>query len=561
MVKYIKIFVPIFFLSFFLAGGVFFYSGITRHGLKQLSHQSNRWLLFENTDDSYITASQYKIDVLHYNLNFDLNAKDKILKGDVTIKGVVNDAGLKQIDLNFYDNMKISMLTLNGSSTGYSEKGTTLSIPLNNTNIDTFTVRVVYEGTPKRLGFSSFVFGEINGRSCVYNLSEPTYASTWFPCDDRPDDKATYDIKITNDSSEVSASNGKLISVTTNGNRRTYYWKTVYPTSTYLICLYSSNYVNFSDKYISQNKADTMAVEYYAFPNQADEAKIDFKENTAMIDFFAKKFGEYPFIKEKYGVAEFLWQMGAMETQTLTGVGSNFVGGKQFFNDIYAHELAHQWFGDAVGLKTWKDIWLNEGFASYCEALYAEHKGGAGALQSVMMSKFNENFKGTLYNPKNLFGSTVYDKGAWVLNMLRREVGDSLFFGILRKYFKTYEYKNASTADFKNICEQVSHKDLTQFFDQWVYTGTGIIELRYNWKVAEKESSFVVNIDLEQTQKGYDVYKFPLDVKINFEDKTGQVKTFWIDSRQKELKIITSKRPVSIKLDPDNWLLASIPGE
>ena len=512
----------------------------------------------ESDSDNYISANQYKINVLHYYMNFDLYPSKKNLAGDVLITGLILDKSIKQIDLNFYDNMKISKLELNGKQVFYNESGTKLTIPLDSAVTDTFKIRIVYNGTPKRMGFSSFVFGEINGKSCVYNLSEPEYASTWFPCNDIPSDKALLDMKITSDSSEVSASNGKLISISTKGSRRTYYWRTIYPISTYLICLYSSDYVNFSDKYISQDKADTMAIEYYVFPKQLKDARTDFQEIPQMIDFFAKKFGEYPFIKEKYGMAEFLWNLGAMETQTLTGVGFSFIGGKQFFNDVYAHELSHHWFGDAVGPETWKDIWLNEGFATYCEALYAEHKGGPGALQSSMMSKFQDNFKGTVYNPDDLFSNTVYDKGAWILQMLRHQVGDSTFFRILRSYFSEYEYKNATTKDFEGVCEKVSGENLSKFFDEWVFNGTGIINLNYDWKAEKYNNSYLISMNLKQTQKGYDTYYFPLDVKIQFADHSSIIKTFQVDKRQKTIEFKVEKKPIEINLDPGNWLLAEI---
>ncbi len=515
----------------------------------------------DNVPAGYILSSQYKINVLHYYLNFHLYPKRKLLKGDATITGLLLDKNMRQIDLNFYDNMKISSLELNGKSSNYTDKGTTLSIPLNQTTDDSFNVHITYEGTPRRVGLSSFVFGEINGQSCVYNLSEPNYASTFFPCNDIPSDKALFDIKITNDSSEVSASNGKLVSITTNDSRRTYYWKTIYPTSTYLVCLYSSDYKTFSQKYISKNKADTMSIVYYAFPDQLKKAEKDFPVNLDIMNYFSKTFGEYPFIKEKYGVAEILWQLGAMETQTLTAIGSNFVGGRQFFTDIYAHELSHHWFGDAVGPKTWKDIWLNEGFATYCEALWAEHLGGAGSLQSSMMDKFQDDFPGTVYNPVDLFGSTVYNKGAWVLHMLRHEVGDSVFFKILRSYYQKFKYKSASTKDFEEECEKVFGKSLSYFFEQWVFDGTGIIDLNYKWSVEKEIDSYNVVLNLDQIQKGYPVYQFPIDVKFQFNDMTSMVKTFRIDSRQKLLEISFGKKPDGITLDPGNWLLAKIQPE
>lgn len=506
--------------------------------------------------DDYITQNQKYIDVLHYDINIQLNTKLRIINADVKIKGVIKNKDLKRIDLNFYDNFNISDVYLNGKKTTYENKGTRFSILRPPTLVDTFTIRVVYSGKPVRRGFSSFVFASINGQSVVYSLNEPNYASTWFPCNDIPSDKALLDIKITNDSSQVSVSNGKLIDVKTVNNKRTYHWKTYYPIATYLISLYSSNYKEFDQTYISQNKADTMKIKYYAFPYNYKKAKVDFSINLDMLKFMSKTFGEYPFIKEKYGVAEFLWQLGAIEHQTITGIGSSLVGGDNFFNDVYIHELSHQWWGDAVSIKDWKDIWLNEGFATYNEALYDEYKAGPAALRSTMLSKAQNRFSGKLYNPHNYFSRTVYNKGAWVLHMLRREVGDSTFYSILRKYFEKYKYKNVSTNDFKVLSEKISGKNLTYFFKQWVYEGTGRIEAEYNWDVDEDGDDIYLDFQLEQIQKGYKSYNFPLDIKINYEDSSNEIKTIRINNINVEKRIKLKARPINIELDPNNWLLS-----
>ncbi len=530
-----------------------FISSFSKCGLAKTTNKKKYNLKFalQNIPENYISPNQYNINVLSYKLNIDLHPSKKILNGDVLIKGVILDKQLKQIDLNFYDNMKISQLTLNNMKVGYSDENTRLTIPITEMCPDTFLIRIVYSGTPKREGFSSFVFGELNGKSCVYNLSEPIYASTWFPCNDIPTDKALVEMNITNDSSEVSVSNGVLIGISTNGTRRTYHWKSNYPIATYLVCLYSSDYKTFSQKYISLDSKDTMAIDYYVFPNQVDEAKIDFEDHPDMLHFFSKTFGEYPFIKEKYGVTEFLWQLGAMETQTMTAVGFNLISGQKLYTEIYSHELSHHWFGDAVTPKTWKDIWLNEGFASYCEALYNEHIGGFNALRSTMLSKLQNNYNGTVYNPNDLFGQTVYQKGAWVLHMLRHDVGDTTFFQILRKYFDLYKYKNASTEDFENVCEAVSGKDLHQFFKQWVYEGTGKIRAAYSWKIDGKN----LIINFSQIQKGYYTYQFPLDIQIKYFDNSEVLKTVYIDKKEKSFTIKLNKVISDIKVDPENWIL------
>ncbi len=549
-----------FFMSIGWLTGVLPLKSIIKIGKEASLPTKNSNTGFPNLDVSsdYISSNQFNIDVLHYDLSLDLYPEEKLLKGIAEITGVLLNSKIDKIDLNFYDNMKIKKLTVNNLAVGYENKDTRLSIFVDTLKIDTFKLKIVYEGTPKRTGLSAFVFGEINGSSAIYNLNEPTYASTWFPCNDIPTDKAFLDISITNDSSQTSVSNGVLVGKEIHGNRKTYHWKTNYPISTYLICLYSSKYLEFNDSYISTSN-DTMQIQYFVFPHHLNEAKNDFKNTPKMIQCFSKIFGEYPFILEKYGIAEFLWQMGAMEHQTITGIGSNFVGGKNFFEDVYVHELAHHWWGDAVGPATWKDIWLNEGFSTYSEALYAESKSGKEALQSTMLGKFSDGFTGTLYDPgKNLFSPTVYEKGAWVLHMLRWELGDSIFFDILQTYFERYKYKNASTDDFIHVCEDISQKDLSKFFDQWVFSGIENIELDYTWKIKEESmEKYIVTLNLNQTQKDYPFFEFKLEVMFEYDDKSFS-KIIYMDEREKSFEFIVDRRPNQLILDPHNWLLANI---
>ena len=507
----------------------------------------------------YNPASQRAVDVKHYTIKIDLHPEQKKILGDVDITLRMFDHRTDKVDLNFYENLKIKKVEFNGTNVSFDRAEKILSIHKTDKNLDSADIRIIYEGTPENLGFGSFTFGNEEGSPTVYSLNEPVFASTWFPCVDLPDDKALADIYITNDSSEVSLSNGKLIDIQTHKSRRTYHWKTFYPISTYLIALYSAKYKSFSEKYVSINR-DTVNLYCYALPKEFDDAKNDFSDHPDYMKTFEKLFGPYPFPKEKYAVAEFWWQMGAMEHQTITGIGSNFISGKKFFSDMLIHELAHHWWGDAVGPKTWKDVWLNEGFATYSVALYWEKRSGFKALQSTMNSKIGSFDTGTLYNPGNaIFGQLVYDKGAWVLHMLRKEVGDSSFFKILRQYFKQYKYGNASTYDFKSVCEKVSGKNLDQFFNEWVFKGKGIIELEYDWNTKQTGQNFSTIIHIKQLQKGYDIYKFPVDIKMIFDnDDQFVVSTERISSKEQKIKLESKKKPTKIILDPDGWLLADI---
>lgn len=515
----------------------------------------NDFLLSANDINEYISNNQELIDIVHYDLDINIYPNEKKIHGKVIIKGVFKDSTLKQIDLNLYDNLEIERLELNSEKVTYSHEGSTLSLFANETEKDTFRVFIEYSGAPYNIGLSSFSFSEKDSNYVISSLNEPIYASTWFPCNDKPDDKALLDIKITNEKQYTSVSNGKLISVTSDKSRKTYQWKTVYPISTYLVTINSGIYTKFSDRYITET--DTMDVDFYVFPEDIEKAKKDFFETTRMIEIFSGLFGEYPFIKEKYGIIEFLWQSGAMENQTITAIGSSFVSGYGFFKDILIHELAHHWWGNAVGPKSWKDIWLNEGFATYSEALYFEAESGFASLRSTMINNMDFQDK-RLYAPEGrLLSSTVYEKGAWVLHMLRRIVGKEKFFAILRNYFERYKYKNASTEDFKKICEDTAGKDLTQFFNQWVFEGEERIELYTKLSVLNENGKIVNRLRIKQEQGK--IFDFPLDIKLYFNNSdSDSVLSFNINTRDTVLLLNVPSELRNYKVDPDNWLLAEI---
>lgn len=507
------------------------------------------FFLNDGVKAGYITRANKNVDILHYHLKLELNAEQKLIAGEVKIIAHKLVPEQRNIDLHFYGNMIVKKVTSQSTVLNFHHIKNILTVDVSDIEKDTIEFSVQYYGSPKKSGFNGFVFGEINNIPLIYNLSEPNYAPSWFPCDDDPEDKALLDIEITNDSNFVSVSNGRLVEIRNSGNKRTYHWKSNYPISTYLIAVYSSNYVSFTEKYKSIT-GEELPLEFYVLPNHLDAAKIDFAEHQDMLEAFENLFGEYPFIEDKYGVAEFLWNYGAMENQTITGIGYNLISGRNFARDILAHELAHHWWGNAIGPKTWKDIWLNEGFASYSEALYLEYKFGKSSLQSAMRSKFSENFRGSLYNPVNLFSETVYDKGAWVLHMLRNEIGDSNFFNSLRKYYELYKYKNASTEDFKAVCESVSNKNLDRFFDDWVYNDKGIIRCEYSFDNLNK------TLSITQINEEFDNFHFNLDLRIIYSDGSSEVKTFRIEESRVSFDLNTSKKIKEIIPDADGKLLA-----
>lgn len=501
-----------------------------------------------------------KIDVLEYDLTLDVIQKEKFIHESAKIKILSLDKTAREIELDFYDNFEIISVKIDELSASYIYEDNVIRIIKNSISKDTSFVEIVFEGEPQNLGLGSFSMEKKNGMQYLSTLNEPIFASTWFPCNDSPHDKAKLKISVTHDSGMVTISNGILQNIETIKDRRTYSWATDYPIATYLVSIYSAPYKEFSQKYYSQN--DSMNINYYVMEENLENAKMEFSDHVKYLEVLTELFGEYPFIDEKYGVAEILWQQGAMESQTITSIGSNFISGKKFSEDILVHELAHHWWGNSVTPKTWKDIWLNEGFATYSEALYYENTKGKSALNSTMysFSRMLDNEKDeTLYNPGvDIFSFTVYNKGAWVLHMLRKEIGDSLFFAGVNAYYDKFKYSNANTEDLKYIFEMVSNKNLNKFFEQWIYVGTGRIELEIDWSEKSiSENNIQLKINIEQKQDEYENYHFPLDIEVV--DSLGNVNNYstYITS-DTTLSFNLKNKIENVSFDNDNWLLAII---
>jgi aminopeptidase N len=257
-----------------------------------------------------------------------------------------------------------------------------------------------------------------------------------------------------------------------------------------------------------------------------------------------------------------------MEHQTVTSMSYLLVTGDRKFDNVVVHELAHQWFGDAVTLKDWKNIWLNEGFASYCEALWEEHQNGRKAYFDYMKKFDYGYFSGTVYAPADFIDNyavytTIYNKGAWVLHMLRGIMGDSAFFAAAKEYYSRFKYGNAETSQLVEIMEQYYGQKLDWFFDEWVYKGTGRPKYEYSWKFEDFQGqkgsgNYTVNLQLKQVQKDdLDVYKMPL--KITISSSNGEKEfTVFNDAKEQAFQFVTDSEPKEVFIDKDNWVLKKI---
>lgn len=486
------------------------------------------------------------VDILNYHLKIDINFNQRNINCENEITAIKSGYNRRTLELDFLNNLEVEKVFAENLELDYKREEKKIIIDISPINRDTIKFKIKYSGKPKNFGFEGFVFAEMNSQKIVQTINQPNFAPSWFPCNDDPADKSLLEIEITNDAEFISVSNGILFNESEVDGRRTYHYKTIYPVSTNLIGFYSSNYSVIKEDYTTIN-GNKLNIEYFVFPKDSAKALEDLSDTKDYIKTFEKIFGEYPFVEEKYSVSEILYGRGAIENQTIVGIGKDLFSGKKFHKEIFIHELAHSWWGNAVGIASWKDIWLSEGFATYSEALYFEHNFGKSALTSYLGQYNIEKFSGRLYNPDNLFSKTVYQKGAWVLHMIRNIISDSIFFNFLKEYFSKYKYGVVSTIQFKNFLEYYNNKDYTKFFDDWVYNDNGIIDCSYS--IIEDENKIKI------TQKEY-VFNFPLEVKIIYEDLLTEILLREIVSRETFVDYSHRGKIKEIVFDPNFKLLA-----
>lgn len=509
------------------------------------------------------SSADPNIDVTYYKLDLRITTAPEYLKGVVTVKAISQVDGLRQVTLDLMENLQVTAVQDGSTNLSFSQSPTTVEIVLDRSydQGEMISFDIHYEGRPGRSGFGSFTFSDHDGVPWVWTLSEPYGAKDWWPSKDHPSDKAdSVDVWVTCDASLQVASNGILVDVIDNGDgTRTYKWQERYPISTYLVSLAITNYETFSN-WFRYSPTDSMEVVNYVLPERLDLAKERLPVVVRQLEIFSELFGEYPFLKEKYGHAQFGWG-GGMEHQTMTSLGS-------FNSRLLAHELAHQWFGDKITCRTWPNIWLNEGFATYSTALYLEAEGGEAAYRGYMSRIMTDArlAQGPLYvadtsSVSGLFSwPLVYAKGATVLHMLRHVLGDSLFFDALRAYAQEprLAYKTAVTEDFQQVCERVAQMDLDFFFYQWIY-GEGYPRYDYSWTAGAAGDVYEVRIDLRQQPTAINPSFFVMPIDFSFASGAWDTTvTFYNDAPQQTFLVQLPQLPDTVLLDPEDWILKEV---
>ena len=503
----------------------------------------------------------FDYDVNYYDIDIEVDIDAELIYGfvEVHILPVVGD--LESIQLDFVSGMTVDSVYLNGAT--FNHFSDILSITLDGSYSvgEALAVGIQYHGHPVENGFQAFKFGyQFNNSQqapMISTLSEPYGARTWWPCKDVPTDKAdSVRIAITVDEDYQAVANGLLTSETSHPNgTKTWVWEHKYPITPYLVSLAITDYTYWNDMHHFAD-GDSMLLEYWMYPASATSSNMDRWNRTSdMMSIFSEYFGKYPFAEEKYGMAQFEWG-GAMEHQTCSSMGSSG-------ENTIAHELAHQWWGDLVTCSNFHHIWINEGFATYSEALYWGAVYGEDAYHAHMASKMNTS-NSSVYRPDTssvgaIFStSMVYQKGAWVLHMLRNVVGDETFFDGLLAYRDAFQFSHASTEDFQGVMETVADQDLEWFFDQWIY-GSGRPTYRWWWSASEPDnlgnSQILVHVDQIQ-DSSFPTFKMPIDINMTNGTDTLEM-VIWDSLRIQEFTLESSFIPNDLTLDGGNWIFKS----
>lgn len=511
----------------------------------------NAFIFQVDIDDQYdLRKSVYDIEKIF--LRLIINPDEKIVQGQESLH-------LRVIKPNPYDyiifdcgkNIRVKRVFNPSQNLFFFQKGNYLFVRTQMKIRDTLQINIDYEFNFEDKFYKGFIFDQEQNH--FYTLSEPNFSRYWYICKVDPSDKFFAEVELNTPKKLVPVSNGILVdSSSVNENFRYFKYKSIYPVNHYLLFVAGGNYKVIKDLYVDHKSSDTLRYEHFVFNESFEKAKDDLELLKVIYERLKKYLGDYPFKKELYGIVEVTWPFGGMEHQTRSAISSMAFKGLYSEYSLQAHEFAHQWFGDYVTCKTWKDIWLNEGFATYFENLaHQSSKDGAS------MELTDEYFYGSVYRKKGfIFSRTVYDKGAWILKMLRDEVGDDMFFKIIRVYLDEYGFHSASSDDFIQICNKITGRKLNWFFNQWLYSEIAmpVYEVKYNSE--KKEIDYLCSIMIRQIKSGQ-TFRANLKLQIIFEDESE--KNFYlINEGEQIIRFRSSKKINKVILDPENRILKRV---
>jgi len=479
-------------------------------------------------------ANTGNYNVGHQTLEFTVDPTIHFISGKIT-SIITAKENLSSVTFDLNNTFTVSSVTQNGSSRNFTQNSNdelVVILPQTLATGASTTLVVTYSGVPDE-NSDAFVTGTHGTSPVLWTLSEPYGAKDWWPCKQDLIDKIDgVDVYITAPSQYMAVSNGLEQSQTTNGNNTTTtHFKHNYPIPAYLVAIAVTNYTTYTQT--AGTAPNTFPIVNYVYPEYLELVKPELDKTPDIMNFYEQRFEKYPFAAEKYGHAQCGFG-GGMEHTTVSFVGS-------FERGLIAHELAHQWFGDKITCGSWKDIWLNEGFATYLSGLTIQHLDGDDsftAWKNEQVASITSAPNGSVYLTDNdtisvnrIFSSRLtYNKGSMVLNMLRFKLGEDAFYAGVKSYLadSNLAYAYAKTPDLQAHLERASDFDLTEFFADWVYN-QGYPS--YKLDVSAPVNGQVV-VTLNQTQSDTSVSFFEMPVPIRFYSATGAVYNTVVENTQ-----------------------------
>ncbi len=546
--KFAMIFIFVFIASDALAQG---------NGAKMCSERKSSLKILPPSKSP--NTPRHSFDVLHYALNIDLYKnytapyyKSYAASNTITLRA---DSALSNITLNA-ESMSLVVDSIIPASYSFNHAGDLLEINFNHTYLpgEVVNLTIYY----KHLNITDNAFYCNNG--FVFTDSEPTGARNWMPCYDWPSDKATFELFAKVPSNVLLSSNGRLQDSLKISDTIHYHWVSRDPIATYLMIITSKANYNLKTTYWHPplHPQDSVPMRFYYNTGENPQEIIDMM--IPMCNFFSDTFTEHPFEKNGFATLSEEFQWGGMENQTLTSLCPNC-----WQEMLAVHEFAHQWFGDMITCATWADLWINEGFATYSEALWLEHTQGALGYKSEINSNatyYLENNPGwAISNPtwsttppalNVLFNYAVtYLKGACVLHQLRYVMGDTAFFTGLKNYTNdavNFKLKNSTIGDFFTKMEQSSGLDLSWFMDQWIFKANHPL---YSFTTTFGGNSVTTNI----SQTSADFFKMPVELKYTFFDNSDTTVKVFNDVNNQTFNFTFNKQVTAFQFDPNNQIV------
>ena len=497
------------------------------------------------------------VDVQGYVFGLALNDPTNQIKGEaevsVKFKDDINEFSLDLIAKSKEYGMTVDKVLEDELIVDYSYRDNKIKIRPSSSTAKDRTYKIYYHGIPERgLVIDTTKFGQ---RS-FFGDNWPNLARHWLPSVDHPYDKASIEFRITAPNHyDVVATGEKIEESYLRGGSKLTTYKEPAPVAMKVVTI---GVTKFASKQLEE--VYDVPVSAWVYPENRLEGFHDYAVASKVLKYFIDKVGPYSYAKLANMQAKTQW--GGLENAGNISYFENSVTGKNEVEGLIAHEIAHQWFGNSASENDWNHVWLSEGFATYFAILYLEEIYGNQKRKEELALDRKQiiNYYGinpspivdpSITDPLKVLSVNTYQKGGWVLNMLRHRLGNEIFWKGIRQYYKTYQNSNAMTVDFQNVMQEVSGENLKDFFQQWIFT-KGFPEIKWDWKYVKGK----LKLSIEQLQKHH-TFKFPMEIGIKIEESV-RIETVQIKEKSQEFEIDLSSRPDEVKLDPELWLLHNV---